>query len=271
MSWRFVAYEKFVFGSIFPAMSIGPCIVKPPCRPTIVWPPISMVGAPSAPRTPPRFAMKNASLPRPNLWPRLKYPRSRSNSVAFGSYSNSTKKLKFGVIARETKSSTSSGGSNFTSVSRGDSLYSNRPPETRRARLSITVLRVPSSFRLPTRPSGRDALGIWKPIMWNCSPNRLRRGGRVWQALHCMSYWRANAGIASTDRASTYANSIPARTVAKNARRNMPFPFRWKTRRHAEPRDAAADSEAEGQLRSGERRAAERAAETRRAADPRPA
>src|SRR3989442_11456891 len=99
-------------------MSIGPCIVKPPCRPTIVWPPISMVGAPSAPRTPPRFAMKNASLPRPNLWPRLKYPRSRSNSVAFGSYSNSTKKLKFGVIARETKSSTSSGGSNFTSVSR---------------------------------------------------------------------------------------------------------------------------------------------------------
>src|SRR3989442_14789302 len=61
--------------------------------------------------------------------------------------------------------------------------------------------------------------------MWNCSPNRLRRGGRVWQALHCMSYWRANAGIASTDRTSTYANSIPARTVAKNARRNMPLPF----------------------------------------------
>src|SRR2546426_466287 len=87
--------------------------------------------------------------------------------------------------------------------------------------------------------------------MWNCSPNRFRRGGRVWQALHCMSYWRANAGIASTDRTSTYANNTPATTVAKNVRRNMPSPFRWRhgdtpsraTRQRTAKRRASSDQE----------------------------
>src|SRR5437870_1831148 len=37
MSWRFVAYEKFVFGSTLPAITIGPCMEKPPCLPTILF------------------------------------------------------------------------------------------------------------------------------------------------------------------------------------------------------------------------------------------
>ena len=36
-------------------------------------------------------------------------------------------------------------------------------------------------------PPGRAALGSWKPAIWTCSPKLLRRGGRVWQALHCRS------------------------------------------------------------------------------------
>src|SRR5437867_907130 len=198
MSWRFVAYEKFVLGSTLPAMSIGPCIENPPCVPTIVWPPISMVGAPRAPSRRPRFSMKNASLPRPTS-PFVKY-RPFSNTTALGSPSISTKKLRSGRSGRATKSVISSGGANLVSVSRGDSVYSNSPPSIRRARLSISVLIGPSSFRLPTRPPGRAALGIWKPIMWSCSPNRFSRGGRVWQTLHCRSYWRAKAGIAAVER-----------------------------------------------------------------------
>jgi hypothetical protein len=52
------------------------------------------------------------------------------------------------------------------------------------APLSISVLTAPSSLTLVTIPPGWAALGIWKPIMWNCSPNRFSLGGRVWQALH---------------------------------------------------------------------------------------
>src|SRR5207245_2241350 len=195
MSWRFVAYEKFVFGSTLPAISIGPCIENPPCLPTIVWPPISMVGAPSPPSTRPKFSMKKASLPRPSC-PFVKY-RPFSKTTAFGSPSISTKMLSSGSSGRATNSVISSGGANFVSVSRGDPVYSNNPPSIRKARLSMSVLTGPSSLRLPIRPSGRAALGIWKPIMWNCSPKRFRRGGRVWQALHCRSYWGANAGTPS--------------------------------------------------------------------------
>jgi hypothetical protein len=89
ISWRLVAYEKFVEGSIFPAMIIGPCMLKPPWRPTIVMPPISMVGAPRKPSSPPRLAMKNASLPRPKVPPRSKYPRVRLKSTGLGSNSSS--------------------------------------------------------------------------------------------------------------------------------------------------------------------------------------
>ncbi len=75
-------------------------------------------------------------------------------------------------------------GANLPSLSPGDSEYSKIPPTTRTARLSIRVLIHPSSLTLPTRPSGRAALGIWKPIRWNCSPKLFRRGGRVWHTLH---------------------------------------------------------------------------------------
>src|SRR6058998_1958231 len=217
------SYEKFVFGSTLPAITIGPCIENPPCVPTIVWPPISMVGAPRTPSRRPRFSMKNASLPRPTS-PFVKY-RPFSNTTALGSPSISKKKLRSGRSGRATKSVISSGEANLVSVSRGDSVYSNSPPSIRRARLSISVLIGPSSFRLPTKPPGRAALGIWNPIMWNCSPNRFSRGGRVWQTLHCRSYWRAKAGIATAEPISSIVIVVAANATRMSERLSMPSPL----------------------------------------------
>src|SRR5512145_1268996 len=133
--------------------------------------------------------------------------------------------LKFGVMARVMKSSNSWGGSNFVSVSWGDSVYSKSPPTMRRATLSMRVLASPSSLKAPTMPWGRAALGIWKPIMWNCSPKRLSRGGRVWQTLHWTSYWRAKAGTASATPTSTNPFSVAASATTTSERLDMFPPF----------------------------------------------
>jgi len=54
--------------------------------------------------------------------------------------------LSSGSRGRATNSVISSGGANFFSVSRGDVVYSNRPPSIRSARLSMSVLTGPSSL-----------------------------------------------------------------------------------------------------------------------------
>lgn len=122
-------------------------------------------------------------------------------------------------------SSASWGGSNFRSVSRGDVEYSKSPPTIRTARLSINALTGPSSRMLPISPSGLAALGIWKPMRWNCSPKLLSRGGRVWQTLHCTSYCRANAGTASADSTCTYPISAAASAAAASERLSMLLPL----------------------------------------------
>src|SRR5207249_462552 len=141
------------------------------------------------------------------------------------------KMLSPGRRGRATNRVISSGGANFVSVSRGDALYSKSPPSTRRARLSISVLTVPSSLTFVTIPPGWAALGIWKPIMWNCSPNRFSLGGRVWQALHRRSYCRAKAGTASTGlglaKATSPATSAGRPTATRTnraSRLSMPLP-----------------------------------------------
>ena len=88
----------------------------------------------------------------------------------------------------------------------------------------MVALAGPSSLKTPSRPSGRAALGIWKPMRWNCSPKLVSRGARVWQALHCTSYWRANAGTACTDFTCTYPPSVAAIATSQTKRLDMPSP-----------------------------------------------